>query len=322
MFVRITFNTAEINRIILEVAMPFQYEKDLITLGNYTQVFSSYSPDMLDEIRNAVMDGTPIGNYIQLCHGDGYKLNQIRLCLREYVDKQYINTAMTARTLFMIRSIIKERKDVACLLPYIKKNNMISIDAESLEKVVQTVLLGADISKIDFIHLPKPSIDTVCEGLKLGYPMWLVLGTRQKYSNQKLRLLMRAMALGINIHPFLEGDWGLEQIGMILQQYVFVNLDVLFQHINHRVTTEQLLAVLALLKEGYDLSFICAKDKRGDLIFNMYQMYAIGKFYKEGIDPVGIITSDMSDSKIEKKLEDILSEKSKLSGSLGKRNKQ
>jgi len=300
--------------------MPFKYEKELITLGNYTQVFSDCSPDVQDEIRNAVLDDTPIGKYIQLCKEDGYKLNQVRLCLREYVQKSYINTAMTAKTLYAVRQLYKSKRDMDFITRYLTGSNLIRIEAEALEKIVYTVLAGGDVSKIDFTYLPKVNVDIVCEGLLLNYPMWLLVGSRQSYTPQTLRLLMRAMSLGINIHPFLQGKWGNEQIAMIIQSSNGLDTSVLFDNINHKFSTEQINTVTQLLQDKHDISFMCSKDKDGEPEFNKYQMWAMMRYYHSGFNPAEHVTPKMTDTEICEVHDYLLADKQRLSGTLGKKS--
>ena len=70
--------------------MSFRFGPKIITLDNYKEVFKVCSPDILDEIRLAILDDVPIGQYIQLCGQDYYKLNQIRKAIREIFDLDII----------------------------------------------------------------------------------------------------------------------------------------------------------------------------------------------------------------------------------------
>ena len=46
--------------------MSFKYQMELVTMDNYREIFSGSTVDILDEIRSAVLDDTPIANFINL----------------------------------------------------------------------------------------------------------------------------------------------------------------------------------------------------------------------------------------------------------------
>ena len=59
--------------------MSFRYKSQTVTLENYRTVFKVCSPDILDEIRSAVLDDTSISSFIKPCGNDSYKLGQLRI---------------------------------------------------------------------------------------------------------------------------------------------------------------------------------------------------------------------------------------------------
>ena len=92
--------------------MSFRYKDKEVTTKNYKDIFGSYPVDILDEIRLAIADNTEIARYIDICGTDSYKLNQLRLAIREGVEKEFLNPAMTGRTLYLIRQGLSMCMDV------------------------------------------------------------------------------------------------------------------------------------------------------------------------------------------------------------------
>lgn len=301
--------------------MSFKYKGALITMNNYLEVFKDFEPDIIDEIRSAILDDTPIGAYIKHCPYDSYKLGQFRMALREYVPKEYLNPKLSGRCVYLIRRLYKQGTDLSPLKFYIKDS--LKLENESLDKVLQIMLLGADIRKVDFTVVPKDNIDVICEGLLKGYPMWLCISDEGYLTSSFIRQLMKGMQLQIDIHPFLNGKWAEEQLVLILSNARSIDVNELLEFVNYKFTVEHLVEVIDMARNELDYSFICLQDEDGTPSFNSYQMAVLSKAVKDNVINEDIYNPKLSDMEMEDIYQELMYKKASehkpvLSGQLKK----
>lgn len=263
--------------------MGFRYKQQSITLDNYRQVFSSCTPDVLDEIRSAILDDTPIGQFISVCGDDDYKLGQIRKAIRELVPTEYLNTSFTGKTLSYIRKGIASGYDMSELLKYANKKGL-SLNANIIETLAEFLFIGVNLSQVDFTYVPSHQVPLICEGLFLGYPMWLLVDKDISLETSQIELLMRGMQLGIDIHPFIRGDWKEASLVSLFSYSKKLDINKVLPLINSRFSTDSLKVLLKYASEGISIERLCLKDNEGYPVFDAYQMDVLGTAIKEGLD--------------------------------------
>ncbi len=255
--------------------MSFNFKGRVVTLNNYEIIFKGYSVDILDEIRSAILDDTPISSYINACRTNSYTLNQLRLATREYLPKQYLNTNLSGRSIKLIRDLYKSKVDISPISKYIPLGGNPILDNDDLELILETMYNGADISKVDFSIVPKNNIAMICKGLIKGYPMWLFTNEGKEYDNDLILQLIKGMSLGIDIHPFVKGDWNVKSVVHILSYSKRININNLMSNINSNFDLSQISAVIQCMLSKLDYELLCKKDSKGIPVFNAYQMYIL-----------------------------------------------
>ena len=277
--------------------MSFIYKKTNITLNNYQDIFSACMPDILDEVRSAILDDTQIGMYIDKCVNDAYKLGQIRMAIREMVPVQYISVGMTGKTLYMVRQCISKGYNLDPILKYINKDD-ITLNPATFEKLLEYVYLGADITKIDFNNVSVKLVDIICKGLLNGFPMWLVVDQEASLSEEKVRTLMRGMQLGLDIHPFIYDDWTNNQLYLLFSYASIVDLNMFLSYVNNRFDTELLRNLLDLYAKKLPIQKLCVKDTDGYPVYNSYQVYELGSAIEDNTITEDMYNPYLSDAEI------------------------
>lgn len=253
--------------------MSFRFGPQVITLDNYKEVFKVCSSDILDEIRLAILDDVPIGPYIQLCEQDYYKLNQIRKAIREMIPSEYLNISFSHKILKSIREGLARGHDMSSLLNYANSKGVL-IEVKSLETIADFMSNGVNLDMLDFRKVPTHQVELFCKGVLNNYPMWLLLGNKV-YSESYIRLLMRGMQLGLDIHPFLGTEW---EEGNLLLLFSFankVNINDILTKITAKFPSDTLRILLNLAAASYDIDELCKRDKEGYPIFNTFQIDAL-----------------------------------------------
>lgn len=289
--------------------MSFRYGGRFVALDNYKQIFGeACTPDVLDEIRSAVMDDTQIADYIYECGDDAYLLGQIRMALREEVPEEYLDTRLTGKTIYNVRQAVQRGSDLSAMLWYITPSKL-KVEREVIETLSEFLLLGVDIRRVDFTLVPKNLVATFCRGLYKGYPMWLLTDESANLPEKYLRILMRGMELGVDIHPFVNGDWDLNVMLMLFSYQKSVDLNEIMSLVNSQFDGNQIKVILDLASAGIPVSRLCIKDRTGAPVYNNYQMYELGEALKLGIDIKQMFNPRLSDFDMAKMRDQVLAQR-------------
>ena len=272
--------------------MSFTYKDRVITLNNYLDVFRGYEPDILDEIRSAILDDTPISPFINSCGSDSYKLGQFRLALREYLPTEYLNPHLSGRNLYLIRQGFHLGVDMNQVLPYI--NEVCILDNDVLSKVIEVVLTGTDITNIDFNLVTNDTVDVICEGLIKGYPMWLFVSATMHYTSSYIRHLLKGMQLGIDIHPFLDDRWSEEQVVFLLNYARHIDINAIVNQINPYFSIQHIEEIIQAKLKGLDITCLCLKDDKFKPLFNPSQMKMLRLALEGNFDVSSLLNPDLS----------------------------
>ena len=250
--------------------MSFRLGSQLITLDNYKEIFRVCTPDILDEIRLAILDDVPIGPYIQLCGQDYYKLSQIRKAIREMIPSEYLNISFSYKVIENIREGLAKGHDMTGILSYANDKGVL-IDIKSLEVISDFMSNGVNLDNLDFRKVPTHQVELFCKGMFNNYPMWLLVNER-RYSDSYIRLLMRGMQLGLDIHPFLETEWEEGTLLLLFSYANKVNINNMLTKITSRFPNETLKILLNIEATNHDIDDLCMRDVEGYPIFNEYQI--------------------------------------------------
>ncbi|MDE6946175.1 MAG: hypothetical protein K2P14_03210 [Anaeroplasmataceae bacterium] len=261
------------------------YKGRNITISNYKEIFRECTPDVLDEIRLAVLDNTDIVPYINQCGTDSYRLGQIRLALRENVDRKYVLAQLTPRTMNILRECNRQRLSLSPLNDYIIGGRVI-VSVEMLELMVYALCSGADITKVDFTRVREDLCETVCQGLVRGYPMWLFLGDNMTV--EYINVLLRGLDLGIDISPCIKQVFSPAQLLLIFSQKKHSSL---LRNITPNFPYESISVLLSAMDEGLDISQLLYRDKDGFPIYSSLQMQALVKALE--LEKTGVVVTDV-----------------------------
>lgn len=273
--------------------MGFRYKGSTITLENYREVFGVCSPDILDEIRSAVLDDTAIAPFINGCKNDSYLLGQLRMAVREFIPVDLLSVAVTGKTVYNIRKATEKGIDITPLSAYYDSKST-HISKASIEVLSDFLLLGVDLDMVDFTGIPADLIPLFCKGLYKGYPMWLFLGDDLP-SIKRLEVLMRGMALGLDIQPFLDKAWD-EGVLMLLFSYSrALDINYVLSYITSDFSLASVRVLLDLLSQGHDIKRLCIRDTSGTPVYNEYQLYEIAQAIQQGVFVEEMLNPELSD---------------------------
>ena len=270
--------------------MSLKYNDVRVTLDNYKSIFSNCSPDVLDEIRLAILDDTPIIPFIKLCGNNSYKLGQIRLALREMLPLEYLCTNATGKTIYYIRNTYKKSELCSNLLAYISNTKSCRVLPSTFEILAEFTYIGTDISRVDFTKIKASLVPIFCKGLKKGYPMWL-LQDEKALDEERVNVYMKMLRKGLDIQLLLNEAWETEKLYILLSYVDRIDLNNFLTYVTPQFTKDELYELLNAYEKGIDITEVCIRDEDGYAVYNNYQMDVLlraieeGKFCKELVDP-------------------------------------
>ena len=289
--------------------MSFRFKSQTITLDNYREIFKACTQDILDEIRLAILDDTPIATFIEPCGNDSFKLGQLRKAVREMVHTEYLNPLFSGKVIEKIRIGESKGYDMSALLIYVNKKGLL-LSNDVLEILADFILLGVDVSKVDFTKVPSNQVSLICKGLYNKYPMWLLVGNN--LTNERIELLQRGMQLGVDIHPFLCDGWSDDVIISLFSYVKKININDVLSYISPRFTRKEVNILLNLRSKGYPIDLLAKRDKDGNPIYNEFQFKVLSEALQHGIDSNSVFNPYLSDEEMQKQLDLELKEKNRI----------
>lgn len=288
--------------------MSFRYCGQFVSLDNYKHFFEECTPDILDEIRSAVMDDTDISPYIDACGDDSYLLGQIRIALREHIPSEFLDARLTGKTIYNIRKCFDNGRSAADLLWYITPKAL-KVEKDVIELLSKFVLLGTNISRVDFTLVPKQLVPVFLKGLYKGFPMWILVDDSSKLDIKSVQILMRGMELGIDIQPFSSGQWGRDAMLLLFSYAKACDINMILSYINNKFNIHQIKVLLDLASAGVPIQRLCVKDSSGAPVYTNFQMYELGESLRNGVDIGAMFSPKLSDFEMAKMREAALSER-------------
>lgn len=261
-----------------------------------------------DEIRLAILHGVDLTDYIKLGKSSEH-LREYRLALQSGVPKQYINIRVDWEVLRYIRKLSELGYDLEFLDRYLPSaNGKPTIEEDTLLKVLKCHLTS-DTSDINFMYIKNDLVDGFIYGLSMGYDMTPLERAGMTLKRDVLHLLVSLIGAGIDVRPFIEKSWSVEQIEAILRSSHIVDPAYLVNNlINSKFTAGQIEEVARSLKYSDGL-IVAQLDEDGYPLYNEYQMYELVEGLRFSLNVELYSNPRMSDFEMRKVRERLINQK-------------
>ena len=250
---------------------------DLI-LDNFRDELYEFSVDIQDVVRSSILDNVDISPYIKQCKDNPYKLDQIRLGMKEGMNKIFFS--VDGEVLYQIRKIMKRGVN----LKQIEKQLENKLSDEYIEYMLKWVDDGINISKLNIAIIPKNLLETFDYGLRSGFDM-SIFNNGYSYSPDYIKLCLQIIQNGKSVSFLLMGDWDLLCVNTLSK---LSRMDkskwVLFTHnISKDDTPVRLSWLSKLVKAGVDIKRLQGKENN-KYIYDEECLSLILRACKENID--------------------------------------
>lgn len=251
------------------------YKGKKLILDSFRTVLSDYSIDVQDVVRSAILDDVDISSYIPSCKDNPYRLDQIRLCIKEGMPDEILRL-YNGSAIYQIRTL---KADGVDLTPVVKQLSRGNLQDTYLLYLLGWIKDGLNISKLNIAIIPRQLLPTFDYGLRCGFDMSKYNNGRS-YSPQYISLLLQIEKNRKSVSSLLSGEWALDILEVLssFSKTSDSRWENLISHIDSKISKGRLEKLISLEKQGIDVSGVQRKlngnyvlsDKCLDLILQAY----------------------------------------------------
>lgn len=281
-----------------------------LSFDNFRSVLKDFSVDVQDVVRSALLDNVSLEKYIDTCKNNPYKLDQIRLGLKEGIDKAYFSYS-SGEVIRGIRGLLKKGVNMSPL----KKYKYSNISDKGLLYLIVWCRDGCDVSKLNISIIPDYLLDFFNYGIRKGVDMSVFNNGRQ-YSLTFTQSCLNIIECGCDVKKFSKGDWGSE----VLEKFVtYANFNkkmynALYAVVEVGISVERVSLYERAFAVGLPLKEIVRIEDKGIVVPDEV-LNVVVEAYSHKIDLLPLLESGASLEELtEKYNEGILEGSRKLSG--------
>lgn len=187
-----------------------QYNGVMLVLDNFRGVLSEYDVDIQDVVRSAILDGVELEEYMEKCKSDPYRLDQIRLSIKEGVP-QVLYGALSGEQLYIIRKLRGNNYNIEPIISQVKAGKLSGC---YLDFMISWVTKGVDISGLKVSLIPKKMLEVFDMHLSQGRDM-RPFNNGRIYSKEYVLYCMSIQEKGRDITRFANEQWSEEVLSYL-----------------------------------------------------------------------------------------------------------
>lgn len=184
-----------------------------LILDNFRKCLSDYPVDIQDIVRSAILDGLDISKYIDACKDNPFRLDQIRLGLKEGLSESLFG--LSGDILYEVRKL-KRTNNIDEIVRQISKGNL---SDEHINYLLSWVKSGRSLVGIDLTSIPKNLLSVYDVGLSYDLDMSIFNGI--KCSADYLTALVGILRNKRPVDKFLDSSkWDLSVVSEVSRNAV------------------------------------------------------------------------------------------------------
>ena len=184
---------------------------ETLILDNFRSCLSNYSVDIQDVVRSAILDGVDISRYIDICKDNPFRLDQIRLCLKEGFDEASSLYKLDGDTLYRVRKL-RNKGNINLLIKHLYNGNLSETHIKHLLDWIQK---GRSIEGIEVSVIPKNLLSVYDTGLSYGVDMSIF--NNVYCSPEYLEVLVGIAKNKRSVEKFLNHkDWSISKLKLVM----------------------------------------------------------------------------------------------------------
>lgn len=262
-----------------------KYNNEVLTFDNYREILGDeWNLDVLDEVRAALMDGLDVSPWLAACAEDPYRLQQIRVAMKQGIDSKYFS--LSAQMIRRVRRLIMSDVNMDQLDPWVAKR----LPTGHYDYLVQWVEHGWLIpDSLELTRCPLDKMESISFMLSRGMHDLAVEVSKQLWVSPTYAAnLVMLEESGSNDPRFLERDWDEKVLNRLATATGKPYYGVMVEVLDRSDASEELVdAVHSLGKLGFPLADLTGKG------FNPEQLMWIHQAYQEKLDVSSMMDPDL-----------------------------
>lgn len=268
-----------------------------IKLSFYDIQLLEVDSDLKDELALAFLDNLDMSPYLN--RNLTYKVFRgIRLCLKHKVPTSLIESNLNETTLLALAELYRKLYTLKNnnLEQYFKRGDKeLLIEEDTFRKLVDLTLSDISFETVDFSLVPITHVKTFVSALYQGVKVDDLVRIASKKDADYLQLLISLRQAGIDIEPFLTGEWMEDQIQAIISGRSRISpVNLIRTHINEHFTSGMIELVIKAIDYGCE-DVVTALDEDGYPLFNEYQSYNLVEGARFGLDYMKYADPNLND---------------------------
>lgn len=275
-----------------------------LTFENYATRLEGFSQDIKDEVRSAILDNTPIGDFIDVCRDDPFRLQQLRLAAKEFYPT-WVFKVEDGANIYRIRNLSGVSVEMV--------ENQVSagLPREYIEELISWIEEGVVIPEdFNMRRVPKTILTPVSTAIKSGVDPNAIVKL-SKGNEEAAGLYVQIAVKGLSLGKF-EGKNLLNScLGSVAELAGRPYIGTVVELLEPRSGSEEVEVLWELAKSGFDFSLF-----EGDYYTSM-QLSWIHQAFIEKFDVTKMLDTELNNSELNEIYNTLATDRSKrLSGRL------
>ena len=284
-----------------------RYNGKKLLLDNFRLILKDFSIDIQDVVRSAILDDVDIIPWVVNCKNDPYRLEQIRLALKEGFPDIYFKLPKSEQ-IYKVRYLKRMGVDISSIEILINRGYI--TDSSIIDTMLLWVEKGYNLSKIDITLIPKEMYSIFELGFQKGYDMSLFNDGR-KYSNDYIWNCFVILANKKSIKPFVSSE--LYSVDCLKSIATFSKVsDGIWNRyiscINPKMPLGKIIILMDCVKTGLPTEVLKNSE------WSVEAIRVLLKAYEKGLNYTKLISSGSNVKELEIRLKELQVESSKKIG--------
>ena len=297
-----------------------EFKSQHLILDNFRTVLSDFSVDIQDVVRSAILDGVDISSYIVQCKDTPYKLDQIRLAMKESVSK-VLYESLSGEQLYIIRQLKSNNYNIEPIITQVKIGKLSGC---YLDFLISWVTKQVDISGIKICLIPKSMLEIfdmhMCQGRDMR-----PFNNGKVYSKDYILYCLSIQESGKSIDRFVKEEWDESLLAKISSYAGNTHKDVwdaFISSISKDTDCSRADAMISAAKAGLPMRELSAISKEtGEPVYDTISIVTIVEAATQGFDYSKLMPKELStDQRVSKLGEMQMNRGKKVGGVLRRRN--
>lgn len=270
----------------------------MTNLSLFDIVEMEVNQDVKDELTLAILHGIDLTDFLSNKIVDFKVLRGIRLCMEHGVPLNYIRANLhegILLPLFEVYASNRTLESTGLLVYFNSATSKLTIEESTFASLVGLSLDNIRFDSVDFNKIPLSVVEVFISAIQQGVDVSDLQVGYASHDKDYLEFMVSLRLSGIDISPFLDGYWSIEQVTAIIQGRNKISpVDFVENHINENFTTGQIECCIKAFDYGC-LNLVTSLDSDGYPVFNEYQMYQITEGARFGLDYMSYADPDLND---------------------------